>query len=231
MSLAPSPSPAWLTKRKPRFVAPSVIVVSPWSERELATLRPFAKLARIPRGAVVELAVEMERSYGAVRQRLVLLRRAMKKPDGAEGGLLQGKVQPDRVPRGAPSAAAPGSGQDVSSLDLAAAVEARVAPCTVSPAPGAAVSGAAPGVVSRKEKLSRSERERRRRQKLLDEKRAAKPAPDNIARRCSCCGEPFVAISRFLFRCEPCRESVVASGISAQFEASGVSRRVGAPAR
>lgn len=180
-----------------------------------------------PRGVLKRLAHEFERPTGSLAVRARYLLRRMMEQNGAEGGLLQGKVQPDRVPRVALGAAAPGPGRlDVSSPNSAAAVEARVAPCAVSPAPGAAVSGAAPGVALRKEKISRCEREKQRRLKMLAEKRADRPAADNIARKCCACRGVFVAVSRFLFRCEPCRNSVTARALSAQFEAAGGARRV-----
>jgi hypothetical protein len=119
-----------------------------WTTGELSRLRPYASMERLPHGVARRLAGEMGRTPLAVTWMISKLRRNppadwKTEPNGAEGS------KPAYVPRVAPSAAAPGSGLvAVSSQTLAAAVQARVVPCTVLPAAGAALPGPAPAVSS-----------------------------------------------------------------------------------
>ena len=121
----------------------------PWTPGELDVLRPYAAMARIPQGAAFKLAQRLGRTDDAVRWRISWLRHQPAPPAEQERNGAEGSVSAS-VPRVVPSAAAPvsGRGLDVSSLTLVAAVEARVAPCAVSPPAGAAPPGCAPAVPS-----------------------------------------------------------------------------------
>ncbi|MFN0183064.1 MAG: hypothetical protein ACKVQR_04510 [Aquabacterium sp.] len=122
----------WFTTRAPHEAVGRPDVAGVWTEDELAVLRPFAAMERIPQGAAEVLAKGLGRTGDAVRGRISIMRQTTKEQNGAEGS------KSVRVPRVAPSAAAPGSERAVSSPTLVAAVQARVAPCPVSPVAGAA---------------------------------------------------------------------------------------------
>lgn len=105
-------------------------------------LGKLAELPRVPRGVLPHLA---ER-YGFARNSLTNclselreVRRDALALDGAEGRTAD--AAPARVPRGAPSAAAPGSGQDERDLDVSSQT---LAPAVHDPRPVVPAAGALP---------------------------------------------------------------------------------------
>jgi hypothetical protein len=208
----------------------------PWTEHELAKLRPLAQMAEAPRGAIAAVAREIGREASTVWTRVTAMRRHG--GAGPEPGARPNAWSPEhlallvplvrrygRLPRGTidqvaaqigrtrmsvidklsrmrtwtdeelsaaemPAAMreaprADGSGRCSSGClpDLTVAVQAPLAPRSVSSAPGAV--RAAPGAFHC---------------------RPAVEAAQGVQRKCLKCRVPFQAATRFLFRCEGCRK-------------------------
>lgn len=187
-----------------------------WTPAEDAVLLETLGLEQARQGWGPVVAARLGRTISATYNRIAKLRakaRRVKTQDGAEGGLTQ-KVRRARVPRGAPSAAAPISELVyVSSQNLADAV---------SPAAAGAVPVAAPAGFPGAKREARLRRERQALKALMAELKP--PPPDSIERRCCACREVFVATSRFLFRCEPCRRG---TDLPAQYQSASRGGRVG----
>lgn len=200
MSAALSPArtvhPMWV--RVPHSVLGRQVIVARWTPEEDAVLLKLLDAThgicgKLRYGALRTAARGLERSYEATKQRLIELRRKqrrkMAKPDGAEGddGTASAAAGLARVPRGAPSAAAPGSGRvHVSSQTAGAGV----------PSPAGTPPMVAPAGPSAAE---------RNRARELEAHRRPRAEPVAIERKCSRCRGPFTAATRFLFRCKPCR--------------------------
>jgi hypothetical protein len=161
-----------------------------WTEAEDARVRAVvvrAKLRTLPRGTLPRLAAELRRSPAAVSVRVSQIRRALL---AARDG--KGAEAPVACVGPAHDGRAAGQHLDVSSLDLALAVHD---PRTVAPTAGAARAAAPAG--------SSRWKDNQHAQILRREQEAAHP-PEQVKRRCSSCRVPFIAPSRFRFRCDGC---------------------------
>ena len=146
----------------------------PWTEHELAKLRPLAQMAEAPRGTIDQVAAKIGRTRMSVIDKLSRMRTWTDEE-------LSAAEMPAAM-REAPRADGSGHCSSGCLPDLTVAVQAPLAPRSVSSAPGAV--RAAPGAFHC---------------------RPAVEAAQGVQRKCLKCRVPFQVATRFLFRCERCR--------------------------